>query len=200
MLVTFEASCHPQYSHARVTGAMAILDSIVRSLSLTQLDTFEAGTTRFVEKPTPVQESMIVNSRTQSPHGCVCQGAMLAAIDPKLTTKNPEWNCALGYDPDWSLSAIRKDECRRLIWGSHITFIRHNADALLLGRPYTDFHIADSMNVRVPLIFSLRTNTQTIMGSSPFSFLATSSLTSTTTETGLTRKKSPSGGCTVAWP
>ena len=57
------------------------------------------------------------------------------------------WSCPLPWDPAWSTSEVRKEECRRLCWSALNLVASYTSQCALFGREPPEFFLSDPANV-----------------------------------------------------
>ncbi|KAI0769420.1 hypothetical protein BD413DRAFT_477518 [Trametes elegans] len=114
ILALFESSCHPLYSPQKACNALQLMDRIIHVLSLTSMDQEDACASSYASRMAPVVD---LPSGYRHPERCTCLGSPSGPGSPmgqqRFTgsyTINPPW------DERWSITDIRKEECRRLCW------------------------------------------------------------------------------------
>lgn len=183
LLALFEVSSHPHHSSERSSSSMVMLDSIIRSLSLTLVDAgdpsasmFYPGTVPVVSLPKPratwfpeqhpptispdVQfgaNSHLAALPTQShrvaDNGCNCLRFTLGKHCPSSSDYAPMWGLTPAWDEDWSEGDIRKESCRRLCWSSMILAAGHISYTTAQRSQGLDLFIADPANVSIFSLF-----------------------------------------------
>jgi hypothetical protein len=175
----FEICAHPHHSSERATSAMIVLDSIIRSLSLTLVDADDPKTSIFTPGTVPAvpesprsdswdsdntlvdfdlgMRSTLLHSRqSQSPveppskAGCSCQLMTLKASWPQGSEHVPLW----ASTPAWNSSSegeIRKESCRRLCWSSMMLAAGHASYTTANRSSALNLFISDPANVCILL-------------------------------------------------
>lgn len=154
---------------------MVMLDSIIRSLSLTMVDAddpsttmFPAGTVPVVRSPkpravwlpqSPISSSpsdgrfSVVTDTAVDPDapapGCACASLTLQEHWPSTNEHAPMWISTPAWDDQWSEAEIRKESCRRLCWSSMILAAGHISYTTAHRAQGLDLFIADPSNVCV---------------------------------------------------
>ncbi|KAF5382644.1 hypothetical protein D9615_002795 [Tricholomella constricta] len=169
LLALFEVCSHPLHSSERSNSSMVMLDSIIRSLSLTFVDagdpkasTFSPGTVPAVlqrprdsdwfpdqeldfnpHRPSANGKSSLHNlsSVREGPGevGCSCRSMTLSAHWPECNEHTPLWTSTPAWNSSWGEAEIRKESCRRLCWSSMILAAGHAS--------YTTAHRSDALNL-----------------------------------------------------
>ncbi|KAF8967057.1 hypothetical protein BDZ97DRAFT_1804957 [Flammula alnicola] len=176
LLALFEVCAHPRHSSERSSSSMVMLDSIIRSLSLTLVDADDPNTSVFspgkvpvvtspqrrtVPLPTrPHSRSSPVSSYLHSPSsthpnnekGCSCQLFTLAEHWPSTQDHAPMWGATPAWDDSWTEADIRKESCRRLCWSSTILAAGHSSYTTAHRSESLDLFISDPANYA--LLFS----------------------------------------------
>jgi hypothetical protein len=181
LLALFEVSSHPRHSSERSTSSMLMLDSIIRSLSLTLVDAddpsasmFSPGTVPVVSSPKPRAawspeqpptspdvhfgaDGHVAALPTQShriaDNGCNCHRFTLGEHWPSGNDYAPMWGSTPAWDEAWSEGDIRKESCRRLCWSSMILAAGHISYTTAHGSQGLDLFIADPANVSAFFLF-----------------------------------------------
>ena len=151
----FEICAHPRQSPGRLRSSLVILDSIIRSLSLTAMDENRPKTSVFL--PGTVAAVVETNRRWfpgQSPvnHNgmdsvCSCQIMTLSASNSESSAHTPLWSCTPAWSTMWSEGEIMKESCRRLCWSSMILAAGYASYAVAHKSSVVDLFISDPSNV-----------------------------------------------------
>jgi len=186
LLALFEVSSHPRHSSERSTSSMVMLDSIIRSLSLTLVDAddpsasmFSPGTVPVVSSPKPraawfpeqplpptfpVDQygadghvaALPTESHGIADNGCNSHRFTLREHWPSANNHAPLWGATPAWDETWSEGDIRKESCRRLCWSSMILAAGHISYTTAQRSQGLSLFIADPANVSVSLSLSLK--------------------------------------------
>lgn len=162
LLALFEVCAHPRHSSERCTSALVVLDSIIRSLSLTLVDADDPNATHFSRGSVPAvpdrpqQRSAWLPEPLSVPHpsdtaGCSCSSLTLVEHWPSATEHTPLWAPTPAWNVSWSEGEIRKESCRRLCWSSMILAAGHISYTTANRAHAPDLFIADPANVCVPV-------------------------------------------------
>ncbi|KAF9515856.1 hypothetical protein BS47DRAFT_1315770, partial [Hydnum rufescens UP504] len=127
LLVVFEASGHPQHSTSRCASSLALLDSIITSLGLLDMDASEPDVSHFARHTVPsipMTETHLnhlhmmypANSSVVADGGCSCSLFQIETTSPDSKTLTPSWLTCPGWNSGWSLADTRKEEQRRVVW------------------------------------------------------------------------------------
>lgn len=169
LLTLFEVCAHPLHSTERCYSALVMLDSIIRSLSLTQADADDPHATTFLPGTVPVVPvrdqpgnswcdiqplqgagtlyiSALPREHT-SEIGCPCKSLTLGALWPSTTEHAPMWNQTPAWNDSWSENDIRKESIRRLCWSSMVTAAGYISYTTAHQSNNPDLFIADPSNV-----------------------------------------------------
>lgn len=181
LLALFEVCAHPRHSSERCVSALVMLDSIIRSLSLTLVDADDPTATMFLpgtvpavprtqqEAPwfgyQPMYESRqaarqmdpcyIPSSPGQNPVteiGCSCRDLTLGYHWPSASEHAPMWALTPAWNDSWSENEIRKESIRRLCWSAMITAAGHISYTTAHRTHAPNLFIADPANYA--LLFS----------------------------------------------
>lgn len=138
-------------------SSMIMLDSIIRSLSLTFIDADDPDTSVFSPGSVPIARSrsasppwspLSVPSPTTPPVGCNCEAMTLGKTWHGVAEHTPMWHAT----PAWSATTdaeIRKESCRRLSWSAMTLATGHTIYAKAGVRPPPGLFVTNPANVRV---------------------------------------------------
>lgn len=156
---------------------MLMLDSIIRSLSLTLVDADDPSASMFSPGTVPVVSSLKPRAawspKQQPPptspdvhfgangddaalptqshriedNGCNCHRFTLDEHWPSGNDHAPLWGSTPAWDETWSEGDIRKESCRRLCWSSMILAAGHISYTTAHRSQGLDLFIADPANV-----------------------------------------------------
>ena len=152
---------------------MVMLDSIIRSLSLTLVDASDPSTTLFPPGAVPAvcapsSPPPHANAHTHSPpepaspelgagaapddgeKGCACHTLTLSGHWPCVADHAPLWAPTPAWDARWSEAEIRKESCRRLCWSAIVLAAGHISYTTARRTQGLDLFISDPANVRLP--------------------------------------------------
>ncbi|KAF5330254.1 hypothetical protein D9758_014443 [Tetrapyrgos nigripes] len=176
LLALFEVCSHPDHSTTRSVSSMRMLDSIIRSLSLTFVDAdnpqasvFPPGTVPAVQRGSPRQSWPIESTVHEgnpypasaysvpptSPtltNGCSCLSLTLGQLWPTSLEHTPMWAPTPAWDESWTEADIRRESCRRLCWSAISLAAGHVSYAMASHSHGLDLFIADPANFS--LLFS----------------------------------------------
>lgn len=110
ILALFECSAHPQHSSERIRASLVNLDSLIRNLSLTSIDSHDRTACRFSLGRVPVVQTDTPLDTFAKEYKCSC-------ISPDMLDPLNQ-DCSLSWDPSWSPHQISDEEVRRLCWSS----------------------------------------------------------------------------------
>ncbi|KAJ7479161.1 hypothetical protein FB451DRAFT_1032022 [Mycena latifolia] len=113
ILVLYESSAHPQYHPDRVAAALRLLDQILQTISVSSLDAADRDVARFAPGTVPVVEVPYRPMDPRYERRCTC---MPPGSPPPDTAH--AWTSPLRWDPGWSATEVRNEECRRLAWSA----------------------------------------------------------------------------------
>lgn len=160
LLALFEVCAHPRHSSGRSTSSMVMLDSIIRSLSLTLVDADDPNTTMFppgtvpaVDAPKARPPQHLYTGGTSPSHpsngtaGCSCTALRLQEHWPSAAEHAPLWSATPAWDDSWTEGEIRKESCRRLCWSSMILAAGHISYTTAQRSEGLDLFISDPANV-----------------------------------------------------
>ncbi|KAG6844662.1 hypothetical protein H0H87_005030 [Tephrocybe sp. NHM501043] len=146
LLALFEVCAHPLHSSERSNSSMIMLDSIIRSLSLTFVDADDPKTTTFSPGAVPSvlnpsRNNPLFSDEDFNPHmpssptrvlrepvsdtGCACRSMTLITHWQESGDQTPLWTLTPAWNNTWNEADIRKESCRRLCWSSIILAAGH---------------------------------------------------------------------------
>ena len=173
----FEINAHPQTQVTRTQSSLNILDSIIRTLTMTHLDIDNPSASRFARngmsvidarsaphipatghnhssvptslftQPYVQQPHMAVQQTTRTP-GCSCDEFSLGRQCPEALTQVPLWVASPMWNREWTEGEIRREECRRLCWSTLMLISGHTSYAAAVNWRHSDFFVMDPSNVR----------------------------------------------------
>ncbi|KAK0487403.1 hypothetical protein IW261DRAFT_1447708 [Armillaria novae-zelandiae] len=175
LLALFEVCAHPTHTRERAVSSLVMLDSYIRSLSLTFVDADDPQTSHFspgavpsvAQKPgevyynsyTTSSESQYLHhnhySSSPSPNGsveCVCASLSLGVHYPETLEHAPLWAHTPAWNSHWSEGDIRRESCRRLCWSALSLAAGHVAYANANHHQGPELFISDPSNYA--LLFS----------------------------------------------
>ncbi|OBZ71229.1 hypothetical protein A0H81_08387 [Grifola frondosa] len=142
LIAFFEISAHPLHCTDRVRSSMAMLDSLIRSLSLTTLDAHDPRVSIFPARLVPtvpayshsegVSEDHPVSHRHHQSdprlgaQECSCSSYTLGKTWPHVSRCAPLWSSTPAWI-DGPESELRKEECRRLVWSALMLTASHSS-------------------------------------------------------------------------
>ncbi|KAL4063290.1 hypothetical protein V8B97DRAFT_2026456 [Scleroderma yunnanense] len=177
LLAVLEVNPHPLHSATRTVSSMFMLDTIIRTLSLTFLDAGNPTVIRFKPKTVPTIPNALrqgsissaindLNSgglatsttqyggfdgatRSYPIHGCSCVSLSLGHCWPAAHEHTPLWVSSPGWDDAWTPGEIRKETCRRLCWSSMILVAGFTSYMDAARRMMPDFFIGEPANLAI---------------------------------------------------
>lgn len=175
LLALFEVCAHPKHTRERSVSSLVILDSYIRSLSLTFVDADDPQTSHFTPGAVPsvaqklsgqayhtpytsASESQYLHhdhhssSPPSSPTECVCTSLSLEVHYPETLEHAPLWAHTPAWNSHWSEGDIRRESCRRLCWSALSLAAGHIAYANANNHRGPDLFISDPSNYA--LLFS----------------------------------------------
>ncbi|KAL0581163.1 hypothetical protein V5O48_000853 [Marasmius crinis-equi] len=164
LLALFEICAHPEHSTARSVSSIMMVDAIIRTLALTDVDRNDPQTSvfRFGDVPAVDQTPLSATSECGYPampngsyftsNGCSCQSVTLGAHWPQSLEHVPLWAQTPAWDPNWSEAEIKKESCRRLCWSASSLAAGHVSYAVATKSNQPDLFIGDPSNYA--LLFS----------------------------------------------
>ena len=181
---------HPDQSGERANSSQVLLDSLIRLLSLTNLDVdrAEARYSIFGTYETSVAGSASLPTFTHAVHGancglsglvelmgdtsatCGCDNFTLKQQWPTVTEIAPTWEKSIMWPLDMPEGEIRKEEARRLVWSSVMLVAGRTsfASAFTQQADRGGMFIKDYKNVCLPFSGRFRELTESTV-CSPFS-------------------------------
>ncbi|KAJ7252059.1 hypothetical protein C8J57DRAFT_1352098 [Mycena rebaudengoi] len=129
------SSAHPHYHPDRVARAFGLLDKIVSALGLTSIDVHDRDVCRYARGAAPLVDVAEQQARFSSANhpndetSCRC-------IPPDTPRPDADsiWSSVLRWDPSWSASEIRDEECRRLCWSALTLATSFRTECIALAR------------------------------------------------------------------
>ncbi|KAJ3566110.1 hypothetical protein NP233_g7198 [Leucocoprinus birnbaumii] len=182
LLALFEVCAHPRHSTERCVSALVMLDSIIRSLSLTLVDADDPTATMFLPGTVPIvaqnqqesswfgyqplynsypatqqMDSYYIPSPSPGRHsvsdtGCSCRALTLVGHWPSASEHAPMWSLTPAWNATWSDREIRKESIRRLCWSAMVTAAGHISYTTANRTHAPNLFIADPANYA--LLFS----------------------------------------------
>ncbi|EAU85892.2 hypothetical protein CC1G_02915 [Coprinopsis cinerea okayama7 len=178
LLALFEVCAHPSHSSERSGSSMLMLDSLIRSLSLTLVDADDPNTTLFPPGSVPVVSqphrrlTQVSGNRLwypdqptvpdlsypahnvshPEPSGCTCQSMTLGENWSSANDLVPMWGSTPAWGEGWSEADLRKESIRRLCWSSMILAAGHISYTMAHRQTGLDLFISDPANYA--LLFS----------------------------------------------
>ncbi|KAF8555733.1 hypothetical protein OG21DRAFT_1507366 [Imleria badia] len=160
LLALFEVCAHPEYTSERCSSALVILDTIVRTLSLTFVDMDDPASARFSPRSVPsvvsASQSWANNTflnagvdNTYSPYqwqGCSCVSRSLGQHWAAAHEYIPLWLSSPAWDSSWSEAEIRKETCRRVCWSTLGLTASHTSYATSANRIPSEFFVLEPAN------------------------------------------------------
>ncbi|OCH89059.1 hypothetical protein OBBRIDRAFT_733272 [Obba rivulosa] len=142
ILALFESSCHPEFSPHRAAAALQLLDRIIQVLSLTFLDVNDPDSSIFTPRAVPV---VYLPPSHHSPSQCTCLAPPGSPnVNPDAMafsfSFNPPW------DPSWTDSEARREECRRLCWAALTLVASYTAQCTAFHEEPLELALSDSSN------------------------------------------------------
>lgn len=145
-------------------SSIGILDSIIRSLSLTFVDADDPDTSVFSpgsvpsvpeRTPSPPWPPSPLSATSSAPAACHCASLTLKASWEGTDEHAPLWHATPAWNDVWSESEIRKESCRRLCWSAMTLAAGHTIYASPGSRPTPGLFLTDPANVSIfDLIYS----------------------------------------------
>ncbi|KAH8104576.1 hypothetical protein BXZ70DRAFT_921504 [Cristinia sonorae] len=144
LIAFFEICAHPYHSSYRVQASFSLLDSLIRSLSLTQVDKDDARVSEFSSQLVPKVSLLSSHPRghqhgwdsstpqghpavVPSQDGCTCASYTLGHNNPTAQRVTPLWLTTPAWGANWSEAEINKEECRRVVWSSMMLSAGHSS-------------------------------------------------------------------------
>ncbi|KAH9066631.1 hypothetical protein EDB87DRAFT_1553684 [Lactarius vividus] len=179
VLSFFEVCAHPQNQATRAQSSLNILDSIIRALTMTHLDSDSPAASRFASNGMPVVDarsvgyfpaaeqhnpsSVLTSSSTrqyvQQPHmavepiihrsRCSCDEVSLGRQWPEAQRQVPLWVATPTWNREWSEGEIKKEECRRLCWSALMLISAHTSYAVAANWSHSDFFVMEPSNYSI---------------------------------------------------
>ncbi|KIJ64647.1 hypothetical protein HYDPIDRAFT_112046 [Hydnomerulius pinastri MD-312] len=162
LLALFEVCSHPSHTSERCSSGVIMLDTIIRTLSLTFVDMENPGATKFSRRTVPAilpaQDSWIGNdtflastSNMGTPprypmQGCSCISRSLGQRWAASHEHTPLWVSSPAWDDSWSEAEIRKETCRRICWSTLVLTAGHTSYVTSTNRAPSDMFILEPAN------------------------------------------------------
>ncbi|KIY48096.1 hypothetical protein FISHEDRAFT_43987, partial [Fistulina hepatica ATCC 64428] len=162
MLVLYESSAHPEYNPKRLADALVWLDKIVCMLGLMRLDegpdpprgdagnaaVRSEGVCRFAERAVP---SVYIADPSSPPRHCRCP--VPADMEPQTGSgEHPAYTSReymLPWDPSWTRTQIRDEECRRTAWSALALASAYTAQCAALHRDVPRLFVTNCANYAI---------------------------------------------------
>ena len=195
VLALFETSAHPQHDDAHADTALVLLDKIIETLRLTEIDAADHDT---------LDHSSGVPTVAQAPplKRCECTSNPNAAQTPAPAdgTVTSSWAFQPAWDPNWSAEEIRAEETRRLCWSALVLVANHTVARAAEQREPLGLFLIDSSNVRAHFQCETKRifNLILLLLSSGCSFRASITNTNSAENTALQRGRIRCGRCIAA--
>lgn len=141
-------------------ASMAMLDSIIRTLSLTSIDAADKDVSVFTSHHVPsVQVNLEQASKlfwdspeTPAPdaHGASCECAALSLGHrwASAAEHTPLWLSTPAWDDNWTDNEVRKESCRRLVWSTVTLAAAHSSYATAQKSSGPDLFVSNPSNVQ----------------------------------------------------
>ncbi|KAG9315829.1 hypothetical protein JVU11DRAFT_3478 [Chiua virens] len=159
LLALFEVCAHPDHTSERCSSSLVMLDTIIRTLSLTFIDMEDPASTRFLLRSVPSVASApqswpnlslaVGVDNAHSPYtwrGCSCTSRTLGERWAATDEYTPLWRSSPGWDNSWSEAEIRKETCRRLCWSTLVLTAGHTSYVTSTRRMPSEFFILEPAN------------------------------------------------------
>ncbi|KAH0832014.1 hypothetical protein J3R83DRAFT_12919 [Lanmaoa asiatica] len=159
LLALFEVCAHPNHTSERSTSGLVILDTIIRTLSLTLVDMEDPASTRFSPRSVPsimsASQSWATNSllsagldntHTPYPQSCSCVSRSLGQRSAAAHEYTPLWLSSPAWDSSWSEAEIRKEVCRRVCWSTLLLTAGHTSYVTSANRTPSELFILEPAN------------------------------------------------------
>jgi len=138
---------------------MVMLDSIIRSLSLTLVDADDPNATMFSPGTVPVvtpkrtvwfpDEPLSRDSPDRNENGCSCHQITLGEKWRSAAEHAPLWGATPAWDDSWTEGEIRKESCRRLCWSAMTLAAGHISYTTAHRSQCLDLFISDPANYAI---------------------------------------------------
>jgi hypothetical protein len=146
---------------------MRMLDSLVRSLALTLVDSDSvqqypspvSPPQRGVYTPSPPSTGMLSSPlrpvRMPTPGGCKCASLTLGAHWPGAQEHCPMWANTPAWNSRWSEAEFRREECRRTCWTVASLTASHASFEHASHFRHLNYFMADPANVCISCFYTL---------------------------------------------
>ncbi|KAF7298870.1 Zn(2)-C6 fungal-type domain-containing protein [Mycena indigotica] len=166
ILAMFEICAHPNHTTDRSTSAMVMLDSLIRSLSLTKMDKNDPNASVFYpgqvpEVPSPPhhlvrsmdnQYDYPLANPLPSNRTCSCLSLTLKEQWAQTMEVAPLWAQTPAWNSEWSEAELKQEACRRLCWSAMILAAGHSNYSYTSRTRSMELFISDPSNYA--LLFS----------------------------------------------
>ncbi|KAG8214553.1 hypothetical protein J3R82DRAFT_9614 [Butyriboletus roseoflavus] len=163
LLALFEVCAHPNHTSERSSCGLVILDTIIRTLSLTLVDMEDPASSRFSQRSVPTVMSTsqswatnsLLNAGVDNTHfsysrqGCSCASRSLGQRSAAAHDYTPLWLSSPAWDNSWSEAEIRKETCRRLCWSTLVLMAGHTSYVMSANRTPSELFILEPANFAI---------------------------------------------------
>ncbi|TFK16655.1 hypothetical protein FA15DRAFT_741029 [Coprinopsis marcescibilis] len=138
ILVIFESSAQPDFTHSSAAAALMELDELIRVMNLTNIDAMLPNVSRF-STSVPVVYTPIPD-RDAPPRKCTCVGSLVASPIDHYNNRHftPPW------DHNWTPDQVRSEEIRRLVWSALDLVSEYLAHCAASNRPPPRLSLTDT--------------------------------------------------------
>lgn len=140
-------------------ASMAMLDSIIRTLSLTSIDAADKDVSVFtshhmpsvhinLEQPKKLfWDSPATPGSNGSMGSCECATLSLGHQWASASEHTPLWLSTPAWEENWSDNEVRKESCRRLVWSAVTLAAAHSSYATAQKTSGPDLFVSNPSNV-----------------------------------------------------
>jgi len=147
ILAVFETSAHPQFTPERARSSLLLLDNIIRSLSLTYLDSHEPDVSTFMPNTVPIAHRNSHHARSP-PRKCAC-----IPLPPNSSLATDHFSSAWSYtppwDPAWTPEEMHREAARRLCWSALNVVATYTQNCVAFRNEPADLFLTDPSNFRL---------------------------------------------------
>ena len=151
ILALFESSCHPQYSNARAEASLQIMDNIIRTLGLTQIDKDDPDVCQCLPDNVP---TVFFPPNYVPPRHCACPTSVPLGPNVLSPTSLDHSVFYRTHNPDWDYTSseeMRREECRRICWSALNLVASYTAQCAALHDTPMELYLSDPSNVSAAL-------------------------------------------------
>ncbi|KAH0589793.1 hypothetical protein H2248_005508 [Termitomyces sp. 'cryptogamus'] len=148
IIALFETSAHPMYNPDRVEQALLTLDFIIRTTSLTTIDSSDPDVLIYPVGCVPMTDPPAEWNHS-SDRKCTCLPEPSDAPHAHIAqVPNPysSWSYIPAWNAGWTDNEVHDEECRRLCWASLSLVCNYVSQCVAFDREPPNFFLLDSAN------------------------------------------------------